>query len=320
MTAIAAGGLHTCALTSAGAVKCWGRNGWGELGNSTNNGTYDPNPAPADVVGLTGVTAIATGYAHTCALTGAGAIKCWGQNYFGQLGNITNSNHSDLPNPAPLAVTDFGDGTALVFGKATLTTATLNAGTHSITAAYGNGGVGHSDSTSAPLTQEVRTSRRRSPARRAATFTVGTAETFTVTTTGHPVPTIGTSSALPSGVSFADNGDGTATLSGTPTVGGTFPLTITASNGIGTDAEQSFTLTVNKLVSTVSLAAPSPSVYGQPVVLTATVTSRRYRQCAVHARCSFTRHRRHQRHNRNADDRGHRFAGRDLQLHRDLCR
>ena len=37
---------------------------------------------------------------------------------------------------------------------------------------------------------------------------------------------------LPSGVSFNDKHDGTATLSGTPTAGGTFPLTITAANGV----------------------------------------------------------------------------------------
>ena len=49
---------------------------------------------------------------------------------------------------------------------------------------------------------------------------------------------------LPSGVTFVDNGDGTATLAGTATVAGTYPLTITASNGTAPDATQPFTLTV----------------------------------------------------------------------------
>ena len=49
-------------------------------------------------------------------------------------------------------------------------------------------------------------------------------------------------------MTFVDNGNGTATLSGTPAAGtgGTYPLTITASNGVGTPATQSFTLTVNQ--------------------------------------------------------------------------
>ncbi len=82
MTATAAGNNHTCALSSTGGIKCWGKNTFGQLGNSTN-GTYDPNPAPADVNGLTGVTAVARRREpHTCALTSAGGVKCWGLNSF----------------------------------------------------------------------------------------------------------------------------------------------------------------------------------------------------------------------------------------------
>src|SRR5207253_5060621 len=51
-----------------------------------------------------------------------------------------------------------------------------------------------------------------------------------------------------SGVSFTDNGNGSATLSGTPAQGtvGSYPITVTANNGVGTNATQSFTLTVSK--------------------------------------------------------------------------
>ena len=78
------------------------------------------------------------------------------------------------------------------------------------------------------------------------TFTTGTAGTFTVTTTGVPTSALSETGALPSGVTFVDNGDGTATLAGTPASGtdGTYPLTITAANGVVPDATQSFTLTV----------------------------------------------------------------------------
>jgi alpha-tubulin suppressor-like RCC1 family protein len=88
---IAAGGGHSCALTSAGGVKCWGSDSYGQLGNGTwtgNVGGTGPFPTPIDVIGLTsGVRAIATGANHTCAITTAGGVKCWGNNESGQLGN-----------------------------------------------------------------------------------------------------------------------------------------------------------------------------------------------------------------------------------------
>lgn len=76
-----------------------------------------------------------------------------------------------------------------------------------------------------------------------ATFAQNTFGSFTVNTIGSPTPSIGESGSLPTGVTFVDNGNGTATLSGTPTVNGTFPLTITATNSAGS-ANQPFTLTV----------------------------------------------------------------------------
>jgi sugar lactone lactonase YvrE len=79
-----------------------------------------------------------------------------------------------------------------------------------------------------------------------ATFIVGTLSSFSVTTTGSPTPSITESGALPNGVGFINNGNGTATISGTPTTGGTFGITITAANGNSPNAIQSFTLTVNQ--------------------------------------------------------------------------
>ncbi len=83
----------------------------------------------------------------------------------------------------------------------------------------------------------------------ATTFTVGNPGTFTVTTTGFPVPSIALGgAALPSGVTFIDNADGTGTLSGTPAAntGGTYALTFTATNTLGSNPAQNFTLTVNQ--------------------------------------------------------------------------
>ena len=79
-----------------------------------------------------------------------------------------------------------------------------------------------------------------------ANFNVGSAGSFTVTTTGFPTPAITETGTLPAGLTFVDNGDGTATLSGTATSGGTFPLTITANNGVSPNATQTLTLTVGQ--------------------------------------------------------------------------
>jgi Putative Ig domain len=82
------------------------------------------------------------------------------------------------------------------------------------------------------------------------TFPQGVRDTFTITTTGIPVPKITSSGKLPGSVRFVDNGDGTATLSGKPGNGlgqvGDYHLTFTASNGVAPNATQNFTLTVTR--------------------------------------------------------------------------
>jgi alpha-tubulin suppressor-like RCC1 family protein len=90
VAAVAAGEWHTCALTAAGAALCWGYNETGQLGD----GSFTDSPVPVDVVGLTsGVLAVAAGHTHTCALTHAGAVKCWEDDYADELGDnsLTNS-------------------------------------------------------------------------------------------------------------------------------------------------------------------------------------------------------------------------------------
>jgi len=78
-----------------------------------------------------------------------------------------------------------------------------------------------------------------------AVFQPGQAGTFTVTTSGSPQATLRKSGALPPGITFTDNGDGTATIAGTaPTTTGVYPITITARNGVSRTVRQAFLLYV----------------------------------------------------------------------------
>ena len=100
IAAIAAGHSHTCALTTSGGAKCWGKNDRGQLGDNS----YVWRSTAVDVLGLgTGVAAIAAGYEHSCALTTTGIVKCWGQNGHGQLGDNTTIGRA-----APVEVVGLG--------------------------------------------------------------------------------------------------------------------------------------------------------------------------------------------------------------------
>ncbi len=98
------------------------------------------------------------------------------------------------------------------------------------------------------------------------TFTVATAGgSFTVTTSGSPAPSLSEVGSLPGGVTFFDNHDGTATLSGTPALGtvNNYSITINATNGVAPDASQSFVLTVQKAnQATLTVTGPISVTYG----------------------------------------------------------
>ena len=143
-TAFTTGAYHTCAVLGNGTLRCWGRNGQGQLGNGTYTNSSTPvagerphrcrrrqrrrrphvrgaderhgavlgrkrvRPArqrddvtsstPVQVAALVGAVDVSAGWRHTCALLGNGAVRCWGQGQFGQLGNGTTTN-STTPVP-----------------------------------------------------------------------------------------------------------------------------------------------------------------------------------------------------------------------------
>ena len=80
-----------------------------------------------------------------------------------------------------------------------------------------------------------------------------------MTTTGSPAPSITESGALPSGMTFKDNGNGTATISGTPASGsqGSYPVTLSATNSSGSTATLALAITVN--------AATAPTITSSSV-------------------------------------------------------
>lgn len=93
---IAAGRFRTCAATAAGAVACWGSDGFGAARGANGFGAVRE---PALVEGLTGVTRVAVGEYHSCALLGDGSARCWGRNVHGELGD-----GSPVESRAPVAV------------------------------------------------------------------------------------------------------------------------------------------------------------------------------------------------------------------------
>ncbi len=178
------------------------------------------------------------------------------------------------------SVTFMADGTTITgspvtlnsSGGATITTSTLTAGAHSITAVY-SGDTNFTTSTGT-LTQTVTSSAPAITSASSTTFTAGTAGSFTVTATGAPTPTLSESSTdtLPSGVTF---NAATGVLSGTPgaTAGGAYTLHFTASNGAGSNATQTFTLTVDQAPA---ITSPASTTFTAGTAGTFTVTTTGY--------------------------------------------
>lgn len=104
---VAVGTYHTCAVAVGGSAYCWGRNDDGQLGNGTKDEFLTAHPLPEPVAAPDGVSfdSITVGAYHSCALSGAGDVYCWGENIAGQLGNGADLNEGLAPSePLPVAV------------------------------------------------------------------------------------------------------------------------------------------------------------------------------------------------------------------------
>src|SRR6266513_2879410 len=109
--ALAPGAEHTCVLLPDGTVRCWGDNGYGQLGNGSQRGVYAPNEA-AVVTGITTAVAATSGAEHTCALLRDGRVQCWGRGLFGRLGDGRDRNSPEGDAFAPVTVVGIGGTSA----------------------------------------------------------------------------------------------------------------------------------------------------------------------------------------------------------------
>jgi|GEM_PF-3889605 len=126
---IAAGGTHTCALLNTGDIQCWGLNSYGQLGRTVNNGNNNPNPVPASIrTPIANAGSLHGGYYHTCALVNTtGELRCWGYNYFGQVG-VNTGTGTTTPIVDSVVVTNLSSGVIAVALGSYHSCALLNTG------------------------------------------------------------------------------------------------------------------------------------------------------------------------------------------------
>ncbi|HEY3607596.1 MAG TPA: putative Ig domain-containing protein, partial [Pseudonocardiaceae bacterium] len=193
---------------------------WTTVGAGASQ-TLAENVPPTIISGATATSIVGAAFNFSVATTGAPTPA------------ITESGAL----PTGLTFTDRGDGTATITG----TPASGTGGSYPLTLT--------ATSTAGTASQSVTLANAEAPSITSpstAGFTVGTAGTYTVTTTGYPAATITETGALPAGLSFVDKANGTATVAGTPAAGtaGTYPVTISATNSSGSTATLQLTVTV----------------------------------------------------------------------------
>jgi hypothetical protein len=217
-------------LTQAGTGATITATDHGGTKTGTSN-AFTVNQAPAITSSNSATLTVGSGGSFTVTTTGY------------PTDTITNANFSGCTKntlPSGVSFTDNGNNTATLAG----TPAAGTGGTYTLCINASNG-VGSA------ATQTFALTVNQAPAITSSNstgFTVGSSGSFTITSTGFPAPTLSKTGTLPSGVTFNSS---TGALSGTPAAGtaATYPIVITAANGVGTNATQNFTLTVNPIAA-----------------------------------------------------------------------
>jgi hypothetical protein len=251
--AIATTGAPTPALTETGALPAGltytdNLNGTATItGTPTATGTTDLTIGASNGIGSAASQTLALIVGQAPAFTSAASA---GANVGAPFSFTVTTSGYPAPSmgetglPADFSFVNNGDGTATISGNPSETD--VGSYTVNLTAANGTGSAGQVFTLSVGEAPSF-----SSPS--SATATVGTLFTFAVTDAGDPVPSFSETGALPSGVTFVDNGNGTAGFTGTPAAGtgGTYALTLTATNSVGSTS-QAFTLTVDEAPSITS--------------------------------------------------------------------
>ena len=271
---------NQCWISTDGTVSC---------APTPYSDSYVPSlPAPA-----TGsYTSVSVGHEHVCGAVSTAGLTCTGDNSVGESFPYVTANYPDphlaVPPPATpgqsysFAFTTTHQSPAPTFSATgtlppglSLSSSGLLSGIPTTPGTYNftinasnlNGMVPTSPASTYLVVQQP-------PAITSATsntFTVGNPGSFTVTSAGAPISTLGESGSLPGGVTFTDNGDGTATLAGTPAAGsgGDYAVTITANNGVAPSALQMFTLAVDQAPA---ITSPNTASFGLNTTTSFTVT------------------------------------------------
>jgi alpha-tubulin suppressor-like RCC1 family protein len=114
---IGVGRLHSLAVLKSGAVEAWGSNEQGQLGDGTTSGpetclALPCSTKPVAVSGLSEVSAVAGGGAHSLALLKNHTVKAWGRNESGELGDGTTTNSS-----VPVPVSGLSEAAGIAGGE-----------------------------------------------------------------------------------------------------------------------------------------------------------------------------------------------------------
>lgn len=102
---------HTCALRDDGSVQCWGDNSSGQLGNGEVG--LSISSTPLRVAGEAEFVGLSVGNNHSCGVTAAGEVSCWGFNSDGEVGNGQPWLHQSIP----AAIPNLDDATAVAAGN-----------------------------------------------------------------------------------------------------------------------------------------------------------------------------------------------------------
>ena len=232
--------LSTVALTGAG-------------GNGVSAAFPDVGPVQPPQILSVASTTFTAGTAGTYTLTSVGLpVPSWSEE-----GSL----------PSGVTFVDNGDGSATLAGLPAADTGGLYS--FKVTASNGQ---------DPAAMQNFMLTVQQAPAITSAAgtaLTVGKASSFEVTTTGYPTSTLSVIGALPTGVTFVDNGDGTASLAGTPAPGtsGTYHVKIDGANGVGSPATQNFTLTVSPLPQSPVITSASSMTFAAGAAATFMVTT-----------------------------------------------